>query len=212
MYERRTIGRLRFLGDYVRQLQETGPADEDLGNRLQRAGDDLAELEQLGRRARSKTAEAMRLVRGALRRRGIAVPALARVPTSPPGERPSPGPEGLVFLDADAGRCVSCSEEVGSGPVGWSAEPDPGPLCDDCLLNRRASPLAIVLVVTHLMREIGEAEGESEGDEQIFRTALTTMVDRFERNVLRPWPPGGSLFEPLLFELLEKVEERNRRK
>ncbi len=210
MFERRRLRNLRFLRHYVRQLQESGPADEDLGNRLQRAGDELAAVEQLGLRARSKTAEAMRLVRGALRERGIAVPVLTREPTSPPGERPDPGPEGLVFLDADAGPCVSCGGEAGSGPVGWSAEPDPGPLCDDCLLNRRASPLAIVLVLTHLMREIGEAEGESEADEQIFRTALTTMADGFERNVLRPWPPRGRLLEPLLFELLEKVEERNR--
>ncbi len=211
MFERRTLGRLRFLQDYVRQLQESGPADEDLGNRLQRAGDELAEVEQLGLRARAKTAEAMRLARGALREGGIAVPALTREPTSPPGERPSPGPEGLVYA-TDAEPCVSCGEEVGSGPIGWSAEPAPGPLCDDCLLNRRASPLAIVLVLTHLMREIGEAECGSEEDERISMTALSTMAGGFERNVLQSWPPAATLMEPLLVELLEEVEERNRGK
>lgn len=210
MYERRNLLRLREMGEYLRRLQETGPADEELGNRLQQAIDELAEMEQLALRARSKTAEAMRLTRGVLRELGIAVPALTREPTSPPGERPSPGPEGIMYASTAPGPCLSCGEEVGAGPVGWGAEPAPGPLCDECLANR-GTPLYILLVIAHMMRELGEAECASEEDERVLMVALTTMMKGFEKNVLRSWPPAETPHEPLLFELLEEIAERNAR-
>ncbi len=209
MVDRWTLEKYRQLSEYLHGLQEIGPADEEIGNRLQQAIDELEEVQQLALRSRSKAAEGMRAARGVLKELGIAVPAMTRPPSRSSRSRPKPGSDLITYSAADAGPCISCGEEVGAGPVGWSPEGEPGPVCDDCLSAR--SPLSLVLMLANVIREIGEMEFGSRDDEQLFGTVLVATARHVETKYLGAWHPERGLPEERLFRLLEEIEERNER-
>ena len=208
MFERSHLARLRGLRDAVRRLQEEGPADEEVGNRLQRAGEELAEIERLLARARSKIAESMRAARGVLRELGIASPPMTRPPGPSTGARPSPEHGLIVYSPTDAGPCLSCGEPVAAGPIGWLLEPESDPLCAECLKQRNGQ-LALVLELACFFRELGEMDCDSEGEEDQLENFLTAMAGQTEALFLRPVAPQTSLSLARLYELLEKIEERN---
>ncbi len=210
MFERSHLSRFRGLREAVRRLQEEGPADEVVGNRLQRAGEELAEIERLLARARSKAAESMRAARGVLRERGIASPPMTRPPGPSTGARPSPEHSLIVYSPTDAGPCLDCGEPVGAGPIGWLTEPEPEPVCDECL-KQRSGQFAVVLELANFFRELGEMECDSEGKEGELENFLTGMGGQTEALFLRPVAPQTSLSVARLYELLEKIEERNER-
>ncbi len=210
MFERSHLSILRGLREAVRRLQEEGPADEVVGNRLQRAGEELAEIERLQARARSKAAESMRASRGLLRELGIASPPMTRPPGPSTGARPSPEHGLIVYSPTDAGPCLGCGEPVAAGPIGWLMEPESDPVCDECLKQRNGQ-IAVVLELASFFRELGEMDCNSEGEEDQLENFLTAMAGQAEALFLRPVAPQTSLSVEGLYELLEKIEERNAR-
>jgi len=202
-----TLARYRQLAKYVRSLQEIGPADEEVGNRLLKISEALDEIERLALRSRSKTAEGMRAARGALREIGVTVPAMTRPASSGAWAQPQRRWGSITYLRAGAGPCTSCGEEVAPGPAGWHAEPEPGPLCDGCFRER--SPLSMILMLANFVREMGEKECESEDEEVLLGMALLAAGGQIEAEFLRAWPAGKGLPEESLLDLFEEIAERD---
>ncbi len=210
MFERSQLRLYRLLREFSLGLQEVGPADEEVANRLQRAVEELEEIEQLVRRARSKVAEAMRAARGLLRELGIAPPRMSRPPTASAGARPQPEHGLIAFAPTEAGACLGCGESVGSGPIGWLAEPEPGPVCDECL-KQQCGQFALVLELINFFRELGEVECHSDAEEDQAEMFLSGMGGQVEALFLRDCAPRTNLPLGSLYELLEEIEERNER-
>ncbi len=210
MFERSRLLLCRVLRESSLRLQEVGPADEEVANRLQRDAEELEEIEQLAMRARSKVAESMRAARGLLRELGIAPPPMSRPPTAAAGARPQPEHGLIAYAPTKAGACLGCGESVGSGPIGWLAEPEPGPVCDECL-KQRCGQLAIGLELMNFFRELGEVECDSGAEEDQAESLLTGMGGQTEALFLRGCAPPMSLPVERLYELLEEIEERNER-
>ncbi len=99
---------------------------------------------------------------------------------------------------------------MAAGPIGWFAEPEPEPVCDECLKQRNGQ-FAVVLELANFFRELGETECDSEGEEDELENFLTGMGGQAEALFLRPVAPQTSLSVARLYELLEKIEERNER-
>ncbi len=89
-------------------------------------------------------------------------------------------------------------------------EPESDPVCDECLKQRNGQ-FAVVLQLANFFRELGEAECDSEGEEEQLENFLTGMGGQAEALFLRPVAPQTSLSVARLYELLEKIEERNQR-
>ncbi len=210
MFERSRLWLYRVLRKSSLRLQEVGPADEEVANRLQRDAEELEEIEQLAIRARSKAAESMRAARGLLRELGIAPPPMSRPPTAAAGARPQPEHGLIAYAPTEAGACLGCGETVGAGPIGWLAEPEPGPVCDECL-KQRCGQLALVLELMNFFRELGEMECDSEAEEDQAEAFLSAMGGKAEALFLRDCAPPTSLPVERLYALLEEIEERNER-
>ncbi len=204
MIDHDVLGMLRWLQQHVREVQETAPVDEALANRLQRVGDELAEMEQMARRSRPVAARGVWAMRRAFRRVGMKAPPMPR--SAAPQDRGKPGTESIVFSSAPAGACLACGEEVGAGPIGWCTEPEPGPLCDDCL-NERCTELRVVLMVANLLRELVEMGGGSEEEEMVRRRLLGTSGTALEQSIFEAWAPQGTMTEEELIGLLEEIGE-----
>ncbi len=99
---------------------------------------------------------------------------------------------------------------MAAGPIGWFAEPEPEPVCDECL-KQRGGQFAVVLEMAKFFRELGEIGVRFGGG----GGAVGELPDRDGRTdggfVLRPVAPQTNLSVARLYELLEKIEERNER-
>ncbi|MCP3963850.1 MAG: hypothetical protein GY719_38935 [bacterium] len=63
----------------------------------------------------------------------------------------------IELAPMSVGPCLECAEEVGSGPIGWIGDPQPGPLCDRCLAE--ASPeLAAILGLLSFLRQVTDVD------------------------------------------------------
>ncbi len=103
--------------------------------RLEEIDRGLAENKVLIGRLRAKRAAALRALRALSRKLGIKA---ARPLPRCSRDRPFPDTEGsygIRHFTREAGSCVECGAEAGAGPVGWRKGSEPGPVCDDCVIQ-----------------------------------------------------------------------------
>ncbi len=174
--------------------------------RLEKIDQGLAENKLLIGRLRAKRAAALRALRALSRKLGIKA---ARPLPRCSRDRPFPDTEGscgIRHFTGEAGSCVEC----GAGPVGWRKGSEPGPVCDDCViqLDRR---LAAIPVLANYMREAGGLELLLKDEEValsslILATATMYQTKYFEGMPIRRIDPKAGL-APLLARLRASYRE-----
>ncbi len=94
----------------------------------------------------------------------------------------------LELAPRPVGPCLECVEEVGSGPIGWIGDPEPGPLCDRCLAE--ASPeLAAILGLLSFLRQLIEADLEDDPQAQFgLMEALMLLTQSYAQSCAGAWP------------------------
>ncbi len=171
----------------------------------------LAETRQLIGRLRSRQAALLRTLRGMSRKMDInASRPLPRCSSS----RPFPAGGGLYgvrHFHADAGPCVDCGEETGTGPIGWRKGDEPGPLCYDCLIEADRRIAAVPLLVD-FMRDAGNLELASREEKASLASLLMTIVTVAESRNLEGLPNRTDYAKTVLVSALARLrEERDAR-
>ncbi len=94
----------------------------------------------------------------------------------------------LELAPRPAGPCLECVEEVGSGPIGWIGDPEPGPLCDRCLAE--ASPeLAAILGLLSFLRQLTETDLEDDPQAKFgLMEALLMLTRSYAQSCAGAWP------------------------
>ncbi len=184
--------------------EQGGEHPEEMVREIEGIGDMLADFHLLETESRRRMAATARAIRAFARRSGVALPRSQSVEA---GFRP--GPYAIELSAFEAGPCVACGAEVGAGPVGRAREPEPGPLCDDCL-GERCPTLGSVLEQITSMREVGELECGDFEEKTLLIGMLTTLGLLMQVSPLAEWPlrrvdPVGTLM-PVLESLSQGDE------
>ncbi len=155
---------------------------EELMRRIEEIGDKLADFHLLDTESRRRKAAAARAVRAFAQRNGVALPRSQSIE-----KHPGPGPYGIEISAFEAGPCGACGAETGAGPMGRAREPEPGPLCDDCFMERCPS-LGTVLMQITSMREVGKLESRGAEDTLLLFGLLATLGRLMQISPLQEWP------------------------
>ncbi len=115
----------------------------------------------------------------------------------------------LELAPTAAGPCLECVEKVGSGPVGWIGEPEPGPLCDRCLAQ--ASPeLAAVLGLVSFFRQLADADLEDSPEAEAgLLESLLIMTQVYARSCAGAWPSRPIGLRAAREQALELMRQRH---
>ncbi len=113
----------------------------------------------------------------------------------------------IELVDADAGPCVGCGHEVGRGMIGWSWQPEPGPLCDRCFGDLNEDLGAIMGVVDGL-RQITAASQEPEAGPTAMGAVLY-LARLYAQATAGTWPLRPAGVESLMESVQGKMEERH---
>ncbi len=215
--------KVRF-DDWLRDMRAAAPADEDAAARIEAVAGMIAETAELRDRLQHQGVELYRQI-------------LELAPKQPIEDgSPSPGDledprqsrrtgEGLPspkdledpresssieLVDADAGPCVECGQEVGRGLIGWSREPeDRGPLCDRCFGERNVDLAAAVAVIDCLRQIVADSQGPEAGPEAI--GAAFNLARYYGDVTFGTWPLRPTGVSSLKEEVEDKMEERHGR-
>lgn len=95
----------------------------------------------------------------------------------------------IEWLEEDPGPCVVCREPAGQGPVAWRKRPDPGPVCDGCMLRQHPG-LGLVLFIVGAQRELGRfSERLADDPEALYQLMikLIALAEEYDRSAARLW-------------------------
>ncbi len=84
----------------------------------------------------------------------------------PPAKRRRRGECSIELVAAEAGPCIRCCGDVGTGLVGWRWEARTGPLCDACLADVDVD-VATALAMVQRLRELAGGGSRPEIEEML---------------------------------------------
>ena len=191
---------LHWLADITPALHENGEDRESRVHtrKIAALGEESERLAmKLTRRQERLTREARELLEDLRLEEGRPLP-----------DRPAPAPPrcSIELVGSPAGPCVPCAEEVGSGLLGWRREPDPGPLCPECLAHHHPE-LGAVLTAVQCMRHLVFQSEQQEDDRDSALAPLLELARGYARATAGAWPARSTGLEPLLKEVTDRMEE-----
>ena len=104
----------------------------------------------------------------------------------------------VEWIDRNAGPCVFCNQDTGTGPVGWHKADPAGPVCDHCMIEA-ARGLGALMMTANVLRELAEEPIDDARSFQRVVIALRAYAGRYNRSE-SAWPIRR-------FHLLEMLDE-----
>ena len=92
----------------------------------------------------------------------------------------------ILWSNPQAGACIECERQVGSGPVGFRLEEPQGLLCDSCTLACERG-LGLVLKAVNLLREMAQVEPKTADEHNQRLVYLMTFAALYDQSEQKRW-------------------------